>query len=175
MAVDIFSGEISPRDWSLGSDSIGLTVLWRTAKAQLESLKAAVDILNLDISAWYHQSPPKDEDQKRFANTWSIWRDQFYKWYQSNVSMWERMFTFTDAPWSVASVVEQKQGELNTWRHQFETISGRKAFGASQPNTPAPSPSTSLWKWIAIGGGGGLLALYGVKKFNDFRKAFSPL
>jgi hypothetical protein len=174
MAVDIFSGAVTPRDWSLGSDSMGLTILWRTAKAQLESLKAAVDILNLDISAWYHQQD-RDADQKQFTNAWNIWRDQFYQWYRSNVSTWDRMFS-VEAPWSVASLVEQKQGELNTWRHQFETVSGKKSFGAPQPNQQNPgSPSTSLWKWIAIGGGGGLLALYGAKKFNDFRKAFSPL
>jgi len=154
MAFDLLSKKQSGRDWSVsvGGDEVGLTLSWASAKGQLDSLKAAVDILNADVSGWYHKSA-KESEQKQFANTWSMWRDQFYKWYKTAIS---RSSTLTpEMPWSVAEAVEKKTSELNGWRRQFERLSGEMASG---PGPVVPSGS-GIWKWVAVAGAGGLVTL----------------
>ena len=164
MAFDLWNKKQDRRDWSvsIGDDETGFTLLWSSAKGQLESLKAAVDVLNVDISQWYKKSA-KEDDQKKFANTWSTWRDQFYKWYKAAVHRWA-VLTPAESPWSVVNMVEKKTAELNEWRRQFERHSGEIASG---PGQIVPEAGSGVWKWVAIAGAGGLLTMLIANKLKS--------
>ena len=163
MAFDLWNKKQDRRDWSvsIGDDESGITLTMSSAKGQVNSLKAAIDVLNIDISSWYAKSA-KDDDQKRFANTWSTWRDQFYKWYKASISRWSSLAP--ELPWSIADMVEKKTLELNEWRRQFERHSGEAASG---PGQILPEAGSGAWKWVAIAGAGGLLTMLIANKLRS--------
>lgn len=163
MAWDLMDKRFDRRDWnvSIGDDESGATLLWASAKGQLESLKVAVDVLNTDVSIWYKKSAKEDE-QKKFANAWSMWRDQFYKWYKAAMTRW--MTLAPETPWSVADMVEKKTAELNEWRKQFERQSGEVASG---PGQIVPEGGSGVWKWVSVAGLSGFVALLIANKMRN--------
>lgn len=149
MAYDIATGAFVGGDYSMG-----VTLLWSSAKSDLEDTRSAVDLLNQDISAWYPRSK-RGIAEGRFVTAWTTWKDNFFKWYKDAVSRWTKLTP--EMPWSVATRAEQKRKELETWRAQFEKLSGEQATGPSaQESRREDKPKDNgggIWKWLAIIGG----------------------
>lgn len=163
MAYDILKRKHVPGDWTIeGTDIVGFTFLWNTAKSRLEDIRTAVDILNQDISAWYKDpSRTQGKEQDRFIKGWEVWKAEFFKWYKDATSRWSKLAP--EAPWSVASKAEAKTNELNEWRAQFEKIAGFQATGPGPLVREGPeqkNSGTSLWAWAAAALGGATAVMF---------------
>jgi hypothetical protein len=96
------------------------------AKQKWNTLNTATTVLDRDISGWFKAAgKPYVAAHNAFVNSWLTWRDAVYSEYKDNARTWK----IPDLAWNVWDRGDAKLKELQTWRSQFVTHSGKKATG----------------------------------------------
>lgn len=141
-------------DFDSGWDEIGI-VSSSVARATADAVRADLDALNLEITAWYQRvASQRKPAHGVFVNAWIRFRDETYKMIDDSKRFWN--------PELASSIVERlnlTQANLRNWRARYEAIAGEKSQTSLTQIAPPPSSDkgSSPWMYVAIGLGGVVL------------------
>ena len=153
MAFDIFRRRQVPGDWSMGAPIMTTS---EDAKQKWNSLLAATNNLNDDITRVWGPGAQKDPASASFIRQWITFRDTIYSEYKDNA----RFKIIPDLAWSVWNRGDAKITELAEWRRRFEALSGKPTTApspqAEEKHTAADKEKEkekgmSVWGYVAIG------------------------
>lgn len=148
MAFDIIRRREVPGNWTMGAP---FATTSEDAKQKWNTLLAATNNLNDDITQVWGPGAQSDPAAASFIRQWITFRDTIYSEYKDNA----RFKIIPDLAWNVWNRGDAKLNELAEWRKRFERISG-KASTAPGPQAEekhgAEKPSgIGIWGYVAIG------------------------